>query len=162
MNIFFLDNDPANAARMHCDKHVVKMVVESTQMLCTVLNEAGIVIPGAYKSTHAHHPCVLWASESPENFLWLLTLALNLDAQYAFRYKKCHKCHGLLIAISVYFNTHLKNHSMWKSQDFTTPPQCMPDEYRDEDAPTAYRQYYKGEKSKFAKWAHSGEPEWWN
>ena len=36
MNIFILDNDPVIAAQMQCDKHVVKMIVESAQMLSTV------------------------------------------------------------------------------------------------------------------------------
>ena len=35
MNIFILDNDPVIAAQMQCDKHVVKMIVESAQMLST-------------------------------------------------------------------------------------------------------------------------------
>ena len=35
MNIFYLDNDPKVAAEMHCDKHVVKMLVEYAQILST-------------------------------------------------------------------------------------------------------------------------------
>ena len=57
MNIFYLDKDPQQAAKYHCDKHVVKMILESAQMLCTVVNEisGGQVTP--YKSTHKNHPC---------------------------------------------------------------------------------------------------------
>lgn len=36
MNIFVLSEGPVEAARMQCDKHVVKMIVETAQMLCTV------------------------------------------------------------------------------------------------------------------------------
>ena len=35
MNIFYLDRDPVIAAQMMCDKHVVKMILESAQMLST-------------------------------------------------------------------------------------------------------------------------------
>ena len=35
MNIFVLDKDPIVAAKMACDKHIVKMILESAQMLCT-------------------------------------------------------------------------------------------------------------------------------
>lgn len=35
MNIFFLADDPDEAALLHCNEHVVKMVLESAQMLST-------------------------------------------------------------------------------------------------------------------------------
>ena len=35
MNIFVLDENPVIAAKMACDKHIVKMILESAQMLCT-------------------------------------------------------------------------------------------------------------------------------
>ena len=52
MNIFYLDPDPVAAAQMQCDKHVVKMALETAQILSTVLG-------GPYKPTHAKHPSVL-------------------------------------------------------------------------------------------------------
>ena len=41
MNIFYLDSDPIIAAQMQCDKHVVKMILESTQLLYTANHENG-------------------------------------------------------------------------------------------------------------------------
>ena len=41
MNIFVLDRSPQAAAQMQCDRHVVKMVLESAQMLCTAVNLLG-------------------------------------------------------------------------------------------------------------------------
>ena len=35
MNIFVLDRDPIQAAKYMCDKHVVKMILESCQLLST-------------------------------------------------------------------------------------------------------------------------------
>ena len=36
MNIFALAKSPEVSAQMACDKHVVKMILESAQMLCAV------------------------------------------------------------------------------------------------------------------------------
>ena len=35
MNIFVLDNDPKKCAEAHCNKHVVKMILEHAQLMCT-------------------------------------------------------------------------------------------------------------------------------
>ena len=37
MNIFAINENPIVAAQEQCDKHVVKMIVESAQMLSTCL-----------------------------------------------------------------------------------------------------------------------------
>jgi len=66
MNIFVLDTDTKTCAQYHCDKHVVKMILESIQILPTALNKKGFVTP--FKSTHHNHPCVLWAESSYDNF----------------------------------------------------------------------------------------------
>ena len=65
MNIFILDLNTERCARYHCDQNVVKMILESTQIVCTVLNQKGFATP--YKPTHTKHPCVLWAGESYDN-----------------------------------------------------------------------------------------------
>ena len=35
MNIFYLSTNTDECARYHCDKHVVKMILETAQMLST-------------------------------------------------------------------------------------------------------------------------------
>ena len=55
MNIFVLHPMPDIAARMQCDRHVVKMTLETAQMLSTAINELGGQAP--YKSAHINHPC---------------------------------------------------------------------------------------------------------
>mgnify|MGYP001825078254 FL=1 len=84
MNIFILDKDIEKCAQYHCDQHVVKMILESVQMLCTALNKKGFSTP--YKSTHMNHPCVLWVEESFDNYSWLKNLSLALNSEYRFRY----------------------------------------------------------------------------
>lgn len=68
MNIFVLDSDPEIAAKYHTDKHVIKMILESAQMMSTVVRYVGL--DAGYKSTHLNHPCTIWARTSLSNWLW--------------------------------------------------------------------------------------------
>jgi hypothetical protein len=91
MNIFVTSNCPTESARALDDKRVIKMVLESCQILNTTLitlGEAGI----GYKPTHKNHPCVLWAGESYGNYHWLLAHFDALLNEYTERYGKIHKC----------------------------------------------------------------------
>jgi hypothetical protein len=85
MNIFYLDTNIQLCSEYHCDKHVVKMILEYAQILCTVLHESGESAP--YRPTHKNHPCVLWAGESIENWKWLRDLANALNTEYKFRFQ---------------------------------------------------------------------------
>jgi hypothetical protein len=152
MNIFILDTDIEQCAQYHCDQHVVKMILESVQMLCTALNKKGFTTP--YKSTHSNHPCVLWVEASFDNFLWLQNLTLALNAEYRFRYEKSvdHKSVRVLSEISDY---------RYERHGLTDFPQAMPDEYKVVGDPvSAYRQFYRGDKAGFAKWTKRDVPTW--
>lgn len=90
MNIFVLDTDPAKAAAAHCDTHVVKMILETTQMLCTVRHMAGNPVPDGYKPTHANHPCTKWVGASIGNYKWACRLLFWLHQEYKHRYGRIH------------------------------------------------------------------------
>jgi hypothetical protein len=96
MNIFVLDTDPVKAAQYQHDKHVVKMVLESTQLLSTAhwLNGSA---NGIYKPTHTHHPSTIWAAASLQNYQWLARHAIALSKEYTKRYGKEHKCHSHIL-----------------------------------------------------------------
>ena len=152
MNIFILDKNITRCARYHCDQHVVKMILESVQLLCTSLNKKGFTTP--YKSTHVKHPCVLWVEESYDNFLWLQSLALALNDEYRYRFDKDrdHKSISVLPVISEYSYDH---------HGLTEFAQAMPDKYKVAgDAVKAYRQFYLAEKMHFAKWTRRRVPAW--
>ena len=152
MNIFVLDTDIETCARYHCDQHVVKMTLESVQILCTALNKKGFVTP--YKSTHLKHPCVLWVEESYDNFCWLKDLAVALNEEYKFRFerKDDHKSIHVLEAIG---------HYNYASRGLTEFAQAMPDQYKVEgSAVQAYRKFYVGEKMRFARWSKRNKPDW--
>jgi len=95
MNIFALSYNVQECAIWHMDKHIVKMPLETAQMLCTVLNKLGISTP--YKPVHAKHPCTLWTGINQSNFRWLSNLGLELCKEYSFRYQKEHACHKVII-----------------------------------------------------------------
>ena len=158
MNIFFLHKDPKKCAIMHVNKHVVKMILESTQMLCSVHHVCKQIDPNysytpPYKLAHKNHPCSIWVRESLSNYLWLIELAKELSKEYTYRYGKIHKCESYIYELE-------KNLPSIADKGFTPPAQAMPDTYKDEDAVEAYRQYYIFEKFKLFAWKNREEPQW--
>jgi hypothetical protein len=144
MNIFFLDLDPKKAAEYHCNKHVVKMIIETAQLLYAAhwLLETENMPSNAYKLSHKNHPCAVWVRQSLENYHWLCCLGWWLCKEYRFRYgDKTHKTEAHILWL-------LNNHPKYTDFDFTDPPQAMPDEYKDSSVVTAYRNYYIEDKMK--------------
>lgn len=149
MNIFVLDYDTKLAAQYHCDKHVNKLILESTQMLSTVLN-------GPYRPTHANHPCTLWAGRSRDNAVWLFKLAYALHAEWQQRWghTRDHKCIQILDGL-----ISSEELASLPSVGLTPFALAMPDEYKTDDAVESYRAYYHSKP--FASWERSHEPHWW-
>jgi hypothetical protein len=160
MNIFYLDSDPVIAAKAMTDKHVVKMILESAQLLSTahrVLDGEPVVQLSAsgrrltrythatlddvlYKSTHINHPSNIWLRESKSNYLWLYKHFIALCYEYTNRYQKIH---------STYTKLHnVLNHSPDNILDTnqTKVKLAMPIEYHLNDAIESYRLYYEKEK----------------
>jgi hypothetical protein len=178
MNIFYLDRDPERAAQYHCDKHVVKMILESAQLLSTahrVLD--GVMVGGKsktgrnvkrwslnnefdsvyYSASHVNHPSAVWVRASPYHYNWLHALFGHLLTEYTFRYGKIHKCEGLLKPLQRFPS----NQSY--ASIFEEPPQCMPDDSKNIlSSVIAYRNYYYNHKARFAKWSVRPTPSWWD
>jgi len=152
MNIFVLDTDIIECARSHSDRHVVKMVLESAQMLCTVLHMNGLEAP--YRPTHQNHPCTLWTGRSLSNWLWLRDLALALNDEYRYRYRRGEDHASASVARSL-------QPPRIEDRGLTEFAQAMPGEYRVPGDPvTAYRRFYSAEKAGFARWTRRPVPEW--
>jgi hypothetical protein len=146
MNIFVLDLHPEIAAQMLFDKHIVKMALETAQILSTING-------GPYKPTHQKHPCTLWAGAFRDNYDWLVKHGIGICNEYTYRYGKTHKCEEIIYALQVPLNTLNSGES-----DFAL---AMPNEYKNADPVKAYREYYKS-KASFANWTKRPAPEWWN
>ena len=163
MNIFFLDYDTQKCAQYHCDKHVVKMVLETAQLLCGVHHMTDQVTTNyrpstdqvPYKLSHKNHPCAIWARESLSNYLYLCDLGLELCKEYTYRYGRRHKSQEII-------EWCLTNKPQIVDKNFTTPPKAMPDEYKVNDVIQSYRNYYNGAKKDFAKWKNRDAPDWFS
>lgn len=151
MNIFVLDNDPVKAARYCADTHVVKMPLETAQMLCTVLWKHGI--EAKYRPTHQSHKCVVWAQASSQNFEWLVIHGLSLCDEYTRRYGRKHACEKVII------DCWLRQPAL-SNIGLTKFAQALPDYLKSEDPVLAYRNYYRFEKKHLASWKRNDIPEW--
>jgi len=154
MNIFVLDFDVKKCAVYHCDKHVVKMILETAQLLCGVHHVAESQYEIPYKLSHKNHPCAKWARESLSNYLYLCELGLELCYEYTYRYGKRHKSQDVI-------EWCLENKPYMIDIGFINPPKAMPDEYKVDDVVESYRNYYKGAKSGFAVWKNRETPDWY-
>ena len=176
MNVFYLHTSPIEAARMHCDKHCCKMIIEYGQLLSTahrVLDgtmEWGQTKTGRkakrwrlpddrerelYLASHIQHPSGIWVRSSSGNYDWLYNCFVTLCVEFYKRYGKIHET-----ARKLTFPLQIRPQNISMS-DMTEPPQCMPDTCKDEDVVTAYRNYYIQEKSYFAKWKSVNQPDWY-
>ena len=152
MNIFILDYDPKTCAQYHCDKHVVKMIVETAQLLSTAHHILNSNLSGIYKVTHENHPCAIWARQSKENYSWLCRLGLNLCYEYTHRYGKRHKTQNILELLSAF--------NPVASGRLTNFALAMPEECKIGNAVESYREYYIKEKSHILKFTNREKPEW--
>ena len=141
MNIFYLDKDPAKAASYFYDKHKVKMILESAQMLCTAHHHYGNGDNVPYKKAHYNHPSTIWCRQDSSQYMWLYDHMIALGKEYTKRYNKTHltiiKCKDVLKQLPPAI----------PDSTFTEPPQCMPDHHKVPDCSiTAYWNYYEQDK----------------
>jgi len=184
MNIFFVDSNPVVAAQSLVDKHVVKMIVETVQLLSTAHRyldgrqvQKKKMVAGSlparwrnmkdwvlddgreeilYKATHINHPSAAWCRESVENYNWLVEHFFALCDEYTRRYKRKHICSlGNLPYTIQSPPNNLKNY------DWTTPPSVMDDKYIiTENYIDNYRNYYKFGKANLHSWTNREPPLW--
>jgi hypothetical protein len=157
MNIFVLDYDTKTCAQMHCDKHCVKMILETAQLLCGVhhmINPTSTLqVP--YKLSHRNHPCSIWSRECLENYVWLCDLGIELCKEYIHRYGKRHKSQDIIEWCMI--NLPMLN----ENGDITPFRLAMPDECKIVgESVDSYRKYYIMYKKDFCKWTNREIPFW--
>jgi hypothetical protein len=181
MNIFYLDKDPKVCATMHCDKHVVKMIIEYAQLLSTahrvldgvsknVLTKSNrkyttwihpiiLMETTLYKSTMRNHPSAIWVRQSLSHYVYLKELWKNLCAEYTYRYGKVHITYTKLIDVLEVNPTNIPN------VPFFDPPPAMshfPLCIVPNNSLHSYYNYYIVAKNYFAKWTKRPIPEWYS
>lgn len=155
MNIFILDSDLKTNAKYYCDKHVVKMILESAQLLCTVVNLKGGVAP--YKTTHINHPCTKWLMEDGSHWDMLVDLVKDLNEEYKYRFNHEHNHKSFDVIMSL-------NKPKYDTNQFKGMFNSVTDEVRRTnivDTIRLYREYYKDKfKTIDMKWTRRGCPDW--
>ena len=178
MNIFYLHHNPTIAAQYHVDKHCVKMILESAQLLSTAhrildgTETAGVSLTGRkkkvwkleddrneklYSATHVNHPSAVWARHSRANYVWLYSLLIELCKEYTYRYGKIHKCEssGLVEALDEVPD------NICPLKPFTQPTPAMPEQYKiPGNSVVSYQNYYNGEKQRMFSWKKREQPNW--
>jgi hypothetical protein len=142
MNIFYIHASPIISAKAMSSKHVVKMILESAQLLSTAHHKLhSDIAPNLYKPTHVNHPSNVWVRESVKHYEWLYQHFIALCDEYSNRYHKVHRTYTKL-------NEYLKiTPSALQDNGFTEPPCAMPDVYKDNTSSLlSYRKYYESEK----------------
>ena len=177
MNIFFLDKNPELCAQYHCDKHVVKMIIEYAQLLSTahrILDGKEYIDSSSgrkikrwalsdhsdqmmYKASHINHPSNVWVREDASHYTWLLSMWKLLLKEYTYRYGKKHKTSELEFVLS-----RLPRNIPIQHLSIKEPPLAMPEECKTYDAVSSYRQYYIMKKNAFAKWTNREIPKWYS
>ncbi len=186
MNLFILDKNPKRCARDHCDRHIVKMPLETAQMLVSAFwvwnsvtnlkemraaaNDGTFLrqvfgdfprtktdgTPDPWGLSHCNHPCTIWVRTNYRNFLWALDLGEELALEYSRRYGRTHA------VVPIFEWIRKQEIPAPKAYRRTAFAQAMPDECKiPGDAVAAYRNYYKLHKARFAVWKYSPTPDWW-
>jgi hypothetical protein len=127
---------------------------ESTEIVNLYSYRLVIENPKCYGLTHANHPSAIWARETDSNYRWLYALFQETACEYTHRYGKIHKT---MVDIGSFLMNPPRN---IPAGDRTPFALAMGDEFKDEDAVQAYRNYYLGPKAAFARWTNRAAPDW--
>lgn len=152
MNIFILDKEPSLSVIYHPDKHIVKMPLEATQLLCNALHFTGEATDIVYKPMNMKHPCSLWVQESLDNWLWLQDYVALMYEEYRYRYGKTHK--------SCELAKILPKPSL-PSVGLTEFKKSVPQEFKELDVVEAYRKYFIKYKQHLKHYTKRDIPYWW-
>lgn len=169
MNIFALHIDPAIAAQLHCDKHVIKMITETTQILSTNFSILGLA-PAIethskntlYKPYNPNHRCVKWARDTTGNLYWTAELLRALILEYEYRYGPDYSKFVKARQLTPYFQIYSKQLFFAddpESRNRTPFVMAMPEQYQQADPVLAYQAYYREEKARFAVWTKRPIPD---
>lgn len=186
MNIFALDDDPQVAAKMHCDKHIVKMIIEYAQLMSTAhrlldgkltglppLRKKVWLLPGEallnldgkliIDSEACEFKCYKATHINHPAAVWTRKTSSNylwlfelFSACLAEYTARYERKHKTERLVS-YLSTLPKNIPLGLRTQF---PQAMPTEYHRVNSVEAYRAFYVGDKVRFARWARTSPPKW--
>jgi hypothetical protein len=173
MNLFRLDNDPFEAAKLYQDLHVRKIVLEAAQLLANCYTKEQLASApktqkgNIRKHSHIHHPISKWVKQTFGNYFWTLAHAIALANEYEYRFNKKHFCDDFINWCMKCEPDLLDSYS----NEETEQPQCFkqyPELVVPGDPVAGYRNYYRIAKSSFtihgeivyATWTKREVPTW--
>lgn len=183
MNIFILSKDPVEAAQLQCDKHVVKMIVESAQMLSTAhrmldgyvekrpsksgkrmvnyyVHPDKFMEQHLYKAVHHGHPSTVWTMESRANYAWHYIHFIALCDEFYHRYGKQHATWEKLADVLKEIPENIPTNN-YKMTPFKLAMADYPECIALGDPVEAYRAFYQTKQSRFKMaWTKRNVPEW--
>ena len=186
MNIFILSEDPIEAAQLQCDKHVVKMIVESAQMLSTVHrmldgkmerrpSKKGSMLQYfkldderedvLYKACHYNHPSTVWTREACCNYTWHYNHFIALCDEYTYRYGKIHSTDSKLRNVLKALPNNIARTRVKTPYKLamSSNPECIVNDLGGTNAVESYRNFYQTKKERFKMiWTKRNVPEWFN
>ena len=154
MNIFVTDRCPIQSARNLPDKHIVKMPLETCQMLSIIYSDWYYGVGKLYKSdgtpyrtSHGafrNHPCTQWAAANQYNLSWLIVHGIALCNEYTARYDKVHTCFDVIMQAAVIYQRSFDDDYVDAYHKVTHFTRAMPESIKFDtsiDTITAYKQY---------------------
>lgn len=153
MNLFFLDQNLTKCAEYHVDKHVGKLILEASQIVCTAFYLQNINAP--YRPSHKNHPTSRWSRASRENLDWTLSYATELAIENNYRTGKWHK--SFEVVLWAQKNKHLLS---FEQQGLTEFALAMPECYKTSCPIESYRNYYREAKKHLHSWKNRDKPSW--
>ena len=157
MNIFPLEKDLngdidwIKSAQSQDDLRVVKMTLETTQLLCSAMN----VLSGSqitpYKTAHKNHPSTIWARASLANWIHLKRHGLALAGEYTKRFGKVHKCEKVMRSLQ-------PDQWLFPQLESTPLPLCMPNHFKSDDTVRSYRLFWVSKPN--MRYRRAKPPEW--
>lgn len=154
MNVFCSNSCPQQSALALDDKRLIKLTLESTQMLSSSRPHLRLLKPA-----FLNHPATKWVAESDDNYGWLWRHLGFLHLEYQFRYGKEHKLFThfqLLEPLSSKCNPSYfvkLTRDVSRGLDYTFI----------DDVHLSYREYLRGKWATDKRpvyWTKRGKPEW--
>jgi hypothetical protein len=165
MNIFPIADNycPILSAQELCNKHSVRMPIESAGMIAFAFPENETSIPNVRSNRHYSHPASIWARKTKENLEWLILHGLAQCEEYSRRYKRRHAAQDF-----IEWSSNQYKFLSFVDQGLTPFARCFSShkeslDQTEPDTVSAYRKFYWLDKKEFAKWPSIKEiPAWWN
>ena len=137
MNIFVTHPSPIQSARNLPDKHIVKMPLETCQMLAIIYSDWYHGLGKLYKKdgtpyatargAFRNHPCTQWAAKNPYNLAWLIRHGYALCHEYNLRYGKVHTCLDVIEQAERIYHSWCKEPLSYASQQVRSFTRAMPE-----------------------------------